>query len=503
MIGRLIRLTFLALLCVVSTAAAVLALRTRSHSYVSPSETRVYYGFAHDMTRGEDAILWQHDWLISCDSGELYVDYFISSAQLKQFPRNSETIPRRELGVAYTKPGLTSQGFYGLHPRDPWGGRWFDWPGFYGGWQEPYGWGKGEAYEAAVGIRMWALAALLAIVPGVAALRVGRHLWRRVRSRRRLATGRCPRCGYDLRASPRQCPECGRKPSKSPVASGMAGRPANDKILGADAPSSRGRVLISRLFRVAVLGLSCTLSLAAFVVVLGMWNQSDRLRRELELNYGFGHDMGRQSHPGIPWEESATLSLHKWLLACDKGELYINHSVLWGPIEPLPDDSEIVLNYKLGAIYTEFRTGPPGFYGARPRDPWGARWFNWRGFYGGWHVHEGPSIDSRYEMGIGLRLWALAVMFAILPGVVAVRIGRYVRRRVGTRRRRLAAGRCPQRGDDLGGRPSPRSVCGAKPALADGSAALDPVHAAAGAMDAGAPTATEDGAKAPGVEVKS
>ena len=36
--------------------------------------------------------------------------------------------------------------------------------------------------------------------------------WRR---RRRASTGRCPRCGYDLRATPDRCPECGRAAEKT------------------------------------------------------------------------------------------------------------------------------------------------------------------------------------------------------------------------------------------------------------------------------------------------
>lgn len=56
----------------------------------------------------------------------------------------------------------------------------------------------------------------LALPPAVLAV----ALWlvaRRLRRRTLAAEGRCPSCGYDLRASPDRCPECGAVPSTRPA----------------------------------------------------------------------------------------------------------------------------------------------------------------------------------------------------------------------------------------------------------------------------------------------
>jgi len=55
----------------------------------------------------------------------------------------------------------------------------------------------------------WMPAALTAGAPALA-------MYRWTRSRRRAAAGRCPSCGYDLRATPERCAECGAAAVKPP-----------------------------------------------------------------------------------------------------------------------------------------------------------------------------------------------------------------------------------------------------------------------------------------------
>lgn len=69
--------------------------------------------------------------------------------------------------------------------------------------------GKVLFYEARVlSLSMAYLLAVFAVLP---AIRFARWRRKRIAARRRAAS-RCPKCGYDLRATPDRCPECGADP---------------------------------------------------------------------------------------------------------------------------------------------------------------------------------------------------------------------------------------------------------------------------------------------------
>lgn len=60
----------------------------------------------------------------------------------------------------------------------------------------------GGTGKLACTVPVWAIFFLLLVLPAL-------KLTTLIRRRRRIAAGKCVRCGYDLRASPGRCPECG------------------------------------------------------------------------------------------------------------------------------------------------------------------------------------------------------------------------------------------------------------------------------------------------------
>jgi hypothetical protein len=62
-----------------------------------------------------------------------------------------------------------------------------------------------DSHDEVLTLPAWVPVALFAIPPALL-------LRRRLRTRRRARSGRCPQCDYDLRATPDRCPECGAVP---------------------------------------------------------------------------------------------------------------------------------------------------------------------------------------------------------------------------------------------------------------------------------------------------
>lgn len=63
--------------------------------------------------------------------------------------------------------------------------------------------------DGSLGVDRLLVRAHLAWPLAASAVLPARWLWLRVRARRRSRSGRCPTCGYDLRATTERCPECG------------------------------------------------------------------------------------------------------------------------------------------------------------------------------------------------------------------------------------------------------------------------------------------------------
>jgi hypothetical protein len=68
----------------------------------------------------------------------------------------------------------------------------------------------GGGADRYLAVPFWLLVAVLAPLPAARAGVSARHRLRLRTAAHRIGTGRCPTCGYDLRATPDRCPECGR-----------------------------------------------------------------------------------------------------------------------------------------------------------------------------------------------------------------------------------------------------------------------------------------------------
>jgi hypothetical protein len=76
---------------------------------------------------------------------------------------------------------------------------------------DPYPTQQGFARELTINVPVWTILALFAILPAASAIV-------RLRRSRRLRSGRCVKCAYDIRASTGRCPECGTAiPPTAPV----------------------------------------------------------------------------------------------------------------------------------------------------------------------------------------------------------------------------------------------------------------------------------------------
>ena len=114
-------------------------------------------------------------------------------------------VGRQPRSNSYDYPRLA----YHRYPRNYYGG---------GVWEDGDWWNRFGIYTNTLVTRLamfWSLTVpdwlllLLLLVPPVRAAR------RLVKSRRASRAGLCPKCGYDLRATPDRCPECGTIPTKA------------------------------------------------------------------------------------------------------------------------------------------------------------------------------------------------------------------------------------------------------------------------------------------------
>jgi hypothetical protein len=174
-------------------AAALAALWVRSHGH--------YDGFNWDARRGPERV----EYGLASYVGGVHVARTVETGgSLFASPVGYQTMPVLYDPADPQSPPSHWSAFYPIMER------WFD----------RWGFAAGEGTISTLGLRSdgggafpqgrvtvlvvphWFLAALLCL-PGAA------RLTARARHARRRRHGRCPQCGYDLRATPDRCPECG------------------------------------------------------------------------------------------------------------------------------------------------------------------------------------------------------------------------------------------------------------------------------------------------------
>jgi hypothetical protein len=82
-----------------------------------------------------------------------------------------------------------------------------------GVWKLGFVWARVRQQAVPVPMVERLFAAPLWLVAIMAAAPPSASIFARVRRKRRAKEGRCPECGYDLRATPQRCPECGHIPA--------------------------------------------------------------------------------------------------------------------------------------------------------------------------------------------------------------------------------------------------------------------------------------------------
>ncbi|HEY2588940.1 MAG TPA: hypothetical protein VGI81_24565 [Tepidisphaeraceae bacterium] len=80
--------------------------------------------------------------------------------------------------------------------------------------------------QRAFDVPYWTIMCAAFIPVGAAVM----FLLRRWARRRKLKSGHCPQCGYDLRATPTRCPECGWRPAPEAGEGGDAGAQAGTPV---------------------------------------------------------------------------------------------------------------------------------------------------------------------------------------------------------------------------------------------------------------------------------